>query len=134
MQNKGIKHISKLRVYKKAIEIFALTRSIASYVTNDKDVLSIHKSNTEIDKYTDSIIMNSLALAPKIAEIETEKSTPIKLRLAKSFESIVMNIDRDCTSLEETKIHGKDYLKLLKVEVKKLKLLYKNYINSIIET
>ncbi len=133
MQEQQNIHLNKLGIYQKSITVFQLSRQIVSYLTNDKDVMSLHTSKEDIDIYADRLIVNSLGLIPKIVETENEKDIALKLKLAKSFKDSVNYLKNDCSQLTQLNTSGKDFLELLQKELKKLQVEHHSYVNSIIE-
>jgi len=133
MQEQQNINLNKLGIYQKSITVFQLSRQIVSYLTNDKDVMSLHTSKEDIDIYADRLIVNSLGLIPKIVETENEKDIALKLKLAKSFKNSVHYLKNDCNQLTRLNTSGKDFLELLQKELKKLQVEHHSYVNSIIE-
>ncbi len=128
-QNKNIK---KLTIYKKALEVFKLSRLIAMYITDDKDILSMYLSKRRCDKYADNLVMNALNLVPKIVETEIQEDRSLKLRQAKSLHDCIETIYQDCTRLEMTRVKGKDFIQLLKKELNSLRKIHKSYVSSLL--
>lgn len=125
-------NINQLVIYQKSLDIFKLSRHIASYISYDKDILSMHKSLKKTDRCASNLVMDALGLVPKIAEIENLKNPTLKLQYAKSFPLFIDRLNQYCIQLECTKIHGKDFLKLLRKELKKLRVIHKHYVNSML--
>ena len=132
MYNSSEENINQLVIYKKSIDIFKLSRDVASYVTDDKDMISMYRSGNKSDNYADNLVMNAYRLVPKIVEVETENSKNIKLKLAKSLRYFIDRIYHDCIKLENTRIQGKDFVQLLRKELKHLQAIHKNYVNSLL--
>ncbi len=124
-------NLNKLVIYQKSIDIFKLSRRIAAYITNDKDILSMYRSSKKADKYANNLVMGALGLVPKIAETESQKNPKQKLRYAKSLRYFIDRIYKDCIKLENTKILGKDFVRLLRKELKALRKIHRSYVNSI---
>lgn len=124
-------NISELIIYKKALAIFQLSRRIAYYITDDKDVISMYKSGSVSDNYADNLVMNAYRLVPKIVEAEIQDNRSIKLKLAKSLRYFIERIYQDCLKLESIKIKGKDFVRLLRKELKKLQVIHTSYVNSL---
>jgi len=125
-------NLNQLVIYQKSMDIFKLSRHIASYISYDKDILSMHKSLKKADKYASNLVMDALGLVPKIAETENQKNPKLKLKYAKSLRYFIDQLYDDCKQLEHTIIQGKDFLKLLRKELKKLREIHKHYVNSIL--
>jgi hypothetical protein len=125
-------NLKRSLIYQKSIDIFRLTRSIASYVTNEKNIQSMYMSTKESDRYANSLVMDSLGLVPKIAEIEIQQNPILKLKYAKSLQYFIDNLYNNCIKLEGTKIQGKDFVKMLRKEIKNLREIHKHYVNSLL--
>ncbi len=125
-------NINQLVLYKKSIDIFKLSRRIATYITDDKDIISMYRSGSKSDNYADNLVMNAFRLVPKIAETESQKNSGLKLKYAKSLRYYIDRLYKSCLQLENTKIQGKDFVQLLLKELKKLRKIHKKYVNSLL--
>jgi len=109
-------NLNQLSLYQKSLEIFKLSRDVASYVTDDKGILSMYRSGSKSDNYADNLVMNAFRLVPKIVETETQENPSLKLKYAKSLRYFIDRIYQDCKRLESTKIQGKDFVIMLREE------------------
>lgn len=132
MFNSSEQNINQLVIYKKSIDIFKLSRHIASYVTDDKDIFSMYRSGKKSDNYADNLVMNAFRLVPKIVETETQENPSLKIKYAKSLRYFIDRIYHDCTKLESTIIQGKDFVTMLRNELKSLRKIHKHYVNSLL--
>ena len=76
--------------------------------------------------------MNAFRLVPKIAETEIQQTSISKLKYAKSLRVFIDRIYDDCLKLERTRTQGLDFVKMLRKELKLLRKIHKNYVNSIL--
>lgn len=132
MQFSGNTGINHSPIYKKALDIFKLSRHVATYITDDKDIISMYRSGNKSDIYADNLVMNAFRLVPKIVEAETEVSPQKKLNYAKSLHYFIDKIYNDCVKLENVVSHGKDFLKMLRVELKSMRKIHSRYLNSLL--
>lgn len=124
--------LGKLVLYQKSLAVFELARRVASYITDDKDMIFMYRSGSKTDNYADNLVMNAYRLVPKIAEVETQDSKSLKLKLAKSLRYFIDRIYQDCVILESTKIQGTDFVQLLRNELKHLRKIHKSYVKSLL--
>ena len=124
--------VRNLIIYQKSLDIFDLSRKIAAYITDDKNVISMYRSGSKSDNYADNLVMNAFRLVPKIAETESKKNADEKLKYAKSLRYYIDLLYKNCRQLESTKIQGKEFIGLLRHELKKLSKIHKSYVNSIL--
>jgi len=132
MYHPEVQHLNQLVIYQKSLYIFKLSRHIASYISNDKSVMAMYLSMNKIDKYADNLVMNALGLVPKIVETECQVNPYLKLKYAKSLRYFIDGLYQNCLQLESTKIQGKDFVKLLRKELKKLRIIHKHYVKSLL--
>ena len=125
-------HLNQLVIYQKSLDIFRLSRRIASYITYDKNILEMQRSKKKEYRYASNIVLDSLGLAPKIAETELQKNPTVKLKYAKSLSKFIDRIYSNSLKLEKTKAQGKDFLKLLRKELIQLRELHMHYMNSLL--
>ncbi len=132
MYNPDEQHLNQLVIYQKSLDIFKLARRIASYITNDKAMLSMYLSVNKIDKYADNLVMNAFGLVPKIVETECQENPYLKLKYAKSLRYFIDGLYQNCLQLEGTKIQGKDFVRLLRKELRHLRKIHKHYVKSLL--
>lgn len=132
MFNSAEQNIDQLIIYKKSLDIFKLSRRVASYVTDDKDVISMYRSGNISDNYADNLVMNSFRLVPKIVEVETQENPILKLKYAKSLRYFIDRLYHSCLQLEKTKIQGKDFVVMLRRELKLLRKIHRGYVRSLL--
>lgn len=132
MFNPEEQNINQLVIYQKSLYIFKLARRIASYITNDKDILSMYMSDKRSYRYADNLLMNALGLVPKIVETECQENPGLKLKYAQSLRYFIDGLYQNCLQLESTKIQGKDFVRLLRKELRHLRKIHKNYVKSLL--
>lgn len=132
MYNPEEQDLNQLVIYQKSLYIFKLTRHIAAYISNDKSVMAMYLSMNKVDKYADNLVMNAFGLVPKIVETECEENPGLKLKYAVSIRYFIDCLYQNCLQLERSKIQGKDFVKLLRKELKKLRQIHKNYVKSLL--
>lgn len=132
MYNSAEQNIDQLIIYKKSLDIFKLSRHVASYITDDKDMISMYRSGSKSDNYADNLVMNAFRLVPKIVETETQENPSTKLKYAKSLRYFIDRLYNSCLQLERTKIQGKDFVIMLRRELKILRKIHRKYVRSLL--
>lgn len=131
MSNSNKSGLLQLRIYQKSLDIFKLSRSIASYISNDSSILNMYQSKNNSYRFADNLVMNALGLVPKIVETENQKNPSLKLKYAKSLRFFIDGLYYNCLQLESSKIQGLDFVKMLRKELKKLRTLHSKYVKSL---
>ncbi|MEL0645525.1 hypothetical protein V6251_14115 [Olleya sp. Ti.3.14] len=116
-------HLSELPIYKQAMQIFVLSRSISSYLNQDLAYLyDDGKEDTNIYVSGD-IVQQSVSLAPEIINAELEHCRDKKHRHIASVNRLTNRLYKNCSRLESCNSNGKDYLPILKREIRKFRKL-----------
>ena|SRR5210317_847996 len=132
MSNSSCDNLNHLILYKKSLDVFNLSRKVASYITDDKDLISMYRSGNRSDNYADNLVLNAFRLVPKVAEAESEENSMAKLRYARSLRYYIDRIYKSCLQLENSKIHGKDFVVMLRQELRSLRKIHKKYVSALL--
>jgi len=125
-------HLSSIPVYRKSLELCSLSRAIASYVTFNKDLLKLYQSQGLRDIIADALLTDAILIPQQIAKAEYSKSRSERLKSATFINIMIRNINSYCRGLEHDGVREKEYLKLLKNEVKSFRRSFKAWRKSII--
>ena len=120
-------HLSELPIYKKAMEIYILSRSISSYI--QYHLINLKQDGTEnTDIYfSGDIIQQSVSLGPVIVNAELEKYSDKKYKHIESLQRLTSLLYKNSFRLEYTNSNGKEFLPILRSELKKFKKLQRNW-------
>ena len=110
-------------IHKKAQEIFTLSSHISKYLVHD---LATSQSNGYEDPniyFTGDIVQQSISLAPEIVKAESKTFSEEKHKHVLSLSHLTNVLYKNCERLENTSSNGKEFLPLLRNEIKKFKKL-----------
>jgi hypothetical protein len=124
-------NLSELPIYRKALEIFALSQSISTYLQHD--LASLKEDGTEDSNiyFTGDIVQQSVSLAPEIANAELERHSERKHKHIASLRQLTNLLYRNSYRLEKSSSNGKDFLPVLRNELKKFKKLQRSWMLSL---
>ena len=123
MKTAGLHTYPKSPFYIKAQEIFTLSRGIASYVIEDITFRDPHNHEDPTLYLTGDIIQQSVALGPEILKAEQQLFQEEKYKHIASVERLSKLLYVNCKRLEKIHSNGKDFLPILRKELKKFKSL-----------
>ncbi|TRZ43738.1 hypothetical protein [Robertkochia solimangrovi] len=123
----GASDTTQSPVYQKAIEIFKLSRQVVNYISGDKNILQLHKSENPSDLHSDHLVMASLGLAPKIAMAESSPDLTIRLNSVRAIRNATINLLQHCDHLENRSHNGKEFIRLLRFEIKKFRRMQRQW-------
>lgn len=116
-------HKPQSAIYQKALEIFALARHISTYLSHD--LTHLHRNGREDSNiyFTGDIVQQSISLGPQILKAESQTFSEEKHKYAASVMRLSTLLYKNCLRLERANSNGKDFLPLLRKELKKFRKL-----------
>ncbi len=112
------KNLGAIPVYQKALELREVSKAIASYITFNKDMLKRYKSNSLRDIIADSLVNDTVLIPEQIAQAEHSNSYAERMHSATFINIMIRNINSYCLGLEKDGVKEKEYLNLLRTEIK----------------
>lgn len=116
-------NLSELPVYKKALDIFALSQNISSYLNYDLSALKEDGSEDSDIYFSGDIVQQSVSLVPEIVNAEMERFSDRKYKHIDSLKRLTNMLYKNSYRLERSNSNGKDFLPVLRNELKKFKKL-----------
>ncbi|MAP79689.1 MAG: hypothetical protein CL526_01245 [Aequorivita sp.] len=110
-------------VYAKALDIFSLARNISTYISHDLAGLQKNGSEDPNIYFTGDIVQQSVCLAPEILKAENQPYSEEKHKYAASVLRLSNLLYKNCERLERANSNGKDFLPLLRKELRKFRQL-----------
>jgi hypothetical protein len=120
-------NLSDLPIYKKAIEIFALSQNISMYLTHDLSALRSDGTEDSNIYFSGDIVQQSVSLAPEIINAELERYSEKKYKHIASLKRLTNMLYKNSYRLEYSNSNGKDFLIILRRELNKFKQLQRSW-------
>ncbi|XCF07481.1 hypothetical protein ABI125_06385 [Tamlana crocina] len=124
-------NLSDLPVYKKALEIFALSQNISTYLNDDLSLLKPDGSEDQNIYFSGDIVQQSVSLAPEILNAELQRYSDKKHKHLASLRKLTNKLYKNSYRLERSNSNGKDFLPILRSELKKFKKLQRSWMLSL---
>jgi len=121
-------------VYRKALEIFKLSRAMAVHFTEDKHVLEMGFSSSSKDRFAGDLVTESLQLAPGVASVATAKSISSRLERIRNIRRASKSLKSLCRSLEFSGVKESEFLNLLRKEIQIFDRMVSDWIQQIRKT
>ncbi len=125
------KNIQQIPIYKKAMDLCFMSREIASYVSLNKNLLTLYKSNSLRDSIANSLLTDTILIPQKIVIAEFSKSSSERMLSISFINIMIRNINSYCLGLEKDGVKEIEYLHLLRSEVRSFRKHYKKWKLSI---
>lgn len=116
-------HLADLPIYKKAMEIIILSRSISTYLNQDLAYLNPDGTEDAHIYFSGDIVQQSTCIAPEIVKAELERYSDRKHLHVATVERLTNLLYKNCKRLEQSNSNGKEYLSILRSELRKFKRL-----------
>ncbi|WP_242095100.1 hypothetical protein [Aestuariivivens sediminicola] len=120
-------NLSELPIYRKALEIFALSQNISVYLNHDLSALREDGSEDHHIYFSGDIVQQSVSLAPEIMNAELERHSERKYKHIASLKRLTNLLYKNSYRLERSNSNGKDFLPVLRRELKKFKKLQSSW-------
>lgn len=116
-------NLSELPIYKKAVEILRLSQNISTYLNQDLSILKNDGTEDSSIYFSGDIVQQSVSLAPEILNAELERYSERKYKHIASLKRLTNMLYKNSYRLERSNSNGKDFLPILRSELKKFKKL-----------
>ncbi len=121
-------------VYKKALQLYELSRHVVSYVSFNKDLIKLYQSNSLRDSIAGSLLTDTALISKKIEQVVYSNSYTVRVQNTTFINIMIRNLNSYCTGLEKDGVKEKEYLQLLRQEIKSFRKAFKKWTNSLNNT
>lgn len=121
-------NLSELPIYKKAVEILRLSQNISMYLNQDLSILKNDGTEDSNIYFSGDIVQQSVSLAPEILNAELERCSERKYKHIASLKRLTNMLYKNSYRLERSNSDGKDFLPILRSELKKFKKLQRSWL------
>ncbi|MGB5273679.1 MAG: hypothetical protein WBN39_06460 [Flavobacteriaceae bacterium] len=121
------KNLKSVPIYRKALELCHMSREIASYVSFNKDLLKLYQSQSLRDIIAEALLTDAILIPQQIAHAEFSQSHSERMRSASFINIMIRNINSYCTGLEKDGVREKEYLNLLRKEIKSFRASFRKW-------
>lgn len=124
-------NLGSFPVYRKAESLYEISRHLVSYVSFNKDLVKLYQSNSLRDIIANSLLTDARLISKNMAQALSSKSYSERLRNATFINIMIRNINSYCTGLEKDGLKEKEYVNLLRKEIKSFRKSYKKWIRTL---
>lgn len=115
-------------IYKKALEIFTLSKNISQYLVHDMSNINEQGEEHPDIYFTGDIVQKSVSLFPEIVNAENKTFSEDKHKHAASVVYLTKSLYKNCVRLEKSVQNGKEFLVLLRRELNRFKKMQRNWL------
>ena len=126
MYNKSKSYFNSA-IYKKAQEIGMLSKHISDCLNTDLAPLSENGQENPDVYFSGDIVQHSILLSTELLKEEASSFSEKKYFHAHTLDWLTYRLTQNCKRLEHCSSNGRDFLLILKKEIKKFKKLQKQW-------
>ena len=128
MSSSGSKNIF---IYRKAAELQTMSRAIVSCIASRDDVLLIYKPNSLREQVAGSLLTDTALIRKEIMLAASTTSVSMRQNSLQLVQIMIRNLNSYCKGLEMDGVREREYLELLRQELKGFRRAFKQWRKSL---
>lgn len=124
-------NLRSLPVYRKSLSLCKMSREIARYFAQSGDMRSLYKSDRFRDILADALLTDAILIPQQIVKAERSRSYAVRMNSASLVNIMLRNLLSYCNGLEKDGVKEKEFLDLLRAEIRSFRKAYKKWRKSI---
>ncbi len=124
--------LNSLVIYRKSLALRDLSEAIANYFSYNKEVLSIRQVESFRDDLTKSMLTDAVLITKEIEQVALSNSYSVRMKSLTFINIMTRNILAYCNGLERDGVKEKEYLNLLRKEIRMFRSSFKKWRKSIL--
>jgi len=122
--------LNSLGVYRKSLALRDLSEAVASYFSYNRDMLSLRKYDSIRDDITQSLMTDAVLITKEVEQAALSNSYSVRMKSLTFINIMTRNILAYCNGLERDGVKEKEYLNLLRKEIKVFRSSFKKWRKS----
>ncbi len=119
--------VKQLPLYKKAIDIYTLSRKTTAFLTKNRPLHQLYTSTDKTEVMLEEMVINALTVPPKIAVAQTTNNTKLRIESIQSIIPHIEKIRENCIQLRKLSRQNQEHTNLLSLELSKFKKMYRQW-------
>ncbi|RDY61992.1 hypothetical protein [Flagellimonas nanhaiensis] len=124
--------LNSLVIYRKSLALRDLSEAVASYFSYNKEKLSFRKIDHFRNDVTQSLKTDALLITKEVEQAALSNSYSVQMKSLTFINIMTRNILAYCNGLEMDGVKEKEYLNLLRGEIKAFRSSFKKWRKSIL--
>jgi len=123
--------LNTLPVYRKSLALRDLSEAVAAYFSHNREILSLRQIDCFRDDITKSLMTDALLITKEVEQAALSNSYSVRMRSLSFVNIMTRNILAYCNGLERDGVKEKEYLNLLRREIKTFRITFKKWRRSL---
>ncbi|WP_394970569.1 hypothetical protein [uncultured Croceitalea sp.] len=120
-----------LPIYQKSLEIRDISSAMASYFSNDSTLFKLKKTASLRENIARSLFTDSNLISQQIQQAATSSSYETRMQSVSFINIITRNLASYCNGLDYDGVKEKEYVNLLRRELKSFRKSFKQWRKSL---
>ncbi|MBS9461631.1 MAG: hypothetical protein AAF348_05365 [Bacteroidota bacterium] len=122
--------LNSLVIYRKSLALRDLSEAVASYFSRNKEALSLRNYQSFRDDISKSLRTDAILITKEVEQAALSSSYSVKMESLTFINIMTRNILAYCNGLERDGVKEKEYLNLLRKEIKLFRSSFKKWRKS----
>ncbi|AWX43479.1 hypothetical protein HME9304_00467 [Flagellimonas maritima] len=122
--------LNSLGIYRKSLALRDLSEAVAYYFSHNRDILSLNNYCSFRDDVSQSLLTDAMLITKEIEHAVLSNSHPVRMKSLAFINIMTRNILAYCNGLERDGVKEKEYLNLLRKEIKTFRTSFKKWRKS----
>ena len=124
--------LNSLVIYRKSLALRDLSEAVAAYFSYNKEIRSIRKVESFRSDLTKSMLTDAMLITKEIEQVALSNSYSVRMKSLTFINIMTRNILAYCNGLERDGVKEKEYLNLLRKEIRLFRSSFKKWRKSIL--
>lgn len=122
--------LNSLRIYRESLAIRDLSEALASYFSYNGDLFCFKRYGSFRDDLSKSLVTDAVLITKEVEQVALSNSHRTRAKSLSFINVMIQNILACCNGLEKDGVKEKEYLNLLRREIKTFRNSYKKWKSS----
>jgi|SRR6056297_441946 len=124
--------LNSLGVYRKSLALRDMSEAVAAYFTQNREILSLRKIDSFRDDISKSLLTDADLITKEVEQAALSNCYSSRMRSLSYVNIMTRNILAYCNGLERDGVKEKEYLNLLRKEIRIFRVSFKKWRKSLI--
>lgn len=117
-------------MYLKSLALRDLSEAVAGYFSYNKDFFKLKRYGSFRDDISKSLVVDATLIAKEVEQVTKSDSYSVRMKSLSFIQVMTQNILAYCNGLERDGVKEKEYLNLLRKEIKTFRSSFKKWRKS----
>lgn len=123
--------LNSLGVYRRSLALRDMSEAVAAYFAQNREILSLRKIDSFRDDISKSLLADADLITKELEQAALSNCPSVRMRSLSYVNIMTRNILAYCNGLERDGVKEKEYLNLLRKEIRIFRISFKKWRKSL---